>query len=252
MKKSLVILASLLFGAMILPSISYAAPSKEKQTKKVEQDEATTRQDAVIFKVHDISPVDEEGVVVGCDFTVTLYNRTAINFRSFTINLNWTDPIDERFKFDRYVEAVMPKDELDKFKDVMTDEASIKPVATSVVVNAFGADKQVSVRSHIKSEKCFLMLSEAQYTVTPCDIARNIEEGNGFAGINQSNECTGLFQYVDTKNPEYYGKFKNVSISEAAKQEEIMQHSELADIDTIIGKIVDNMGVSGNTLTNIN
>ena len=114
MKKSLVILASLLFGAMILPNVSCAAPSKAKAVAK---EEPTTRGDAVIFKVHDITPVNEEGVVVGCDFSVTLYNRTAINFRSFTINLNWEDPVDERFKFDRYVESVMPKEEIDKFKE---------------------------------------------------------------------------------------------------------------------------------------
>lgn len=249
MKKSLVILASLLFGAMVLPNVSQAAPSK---AKAVQKEEPTTRSDAVIFKVHDITPVNEEGIVVGCDFSVTLFNRTAINFRSFTINLNWEDPVDERFKFDRYVEAVMPKEEIDKFKDVMTDEVAIKPVSTNVTVNAFGANKQVSIRSHIKSEKCYLMLSDAQFTVTPCDIARNIDDGSAFGAIGQSNECTNLFQFVNTKNPEYYGKFKTISVTEEAKQEEIMQNSELADIDTIIGKIVDNMGVSGSTLTNIN
>ncbi|MBR5598899.1 MAG: hypothetical protein IKW39_02535 [Alphaproteobacteria bacterium] len=251
MKKSLVILASLLFGALVLPSFSFAAPSKAKQANKAEE-EATTRQDAVIFKVHDITPVTEEGVVTGCDFAITLFNRTSVNFRSFTVNLNWTDPVDERFKFDRYVEAVMPKEELDKFKDVLNDEVSIKPVATKVTVNAFGANKQISVRSHIESEKCYLMLSDAQFSVTPCDIARSIDNSSGFNPIDQQNDCSHLFQFVSTKNPEYYGKFKNISATEEAKQNEIMQNHELEDIDTVIGKIVDNMGVSGNTLTNIN
>lgn len=255
MKKSLIILTSLFLSFAIIPSYSFAAPSNAKQTKgkdKATTEEATTRDDAVIFKVHDISPVTEEGIVTGCDFTVTLFNRSTVNFRNFTINLLWNDPVDERFKFDRYIEATMSKEDLDKFKDVMKGDEAQKPVTAGITVNAFGAGKQISVRSHVKNEKCYLMLSNAEFTVNPCDIARASDATSGFEAIAQPNECTSLFQFVNTKNPEYYGKFKNISATEIAKQDEIMQNHELQDIDAVIGKIVDNMGVSGSTLTNIN
>ena len=40
--------------------------------------EPTTKSDAVIFKIHDITPVTDNGVVTGCDFLITLYNNLII------------------------------------------------------------------------------------------------------------------------------------------------------------------------------
>jgi hypothetical protein len=201
--------------------------------------------------VHNIDPVETDGVVSGCDFTVTLFNRTSINFRNFTINMSWDDVVSERFKFDKYVESVMSKEDLIKFKDVIKEEAPTAPLSTSITVNAFGANKQVSVRSHMNSEKCYLMLKDARFNVTPCDIARNVSS-LGDMSLAETNECTGLFQFVSTTNPEYYGKFKSISITEEAEQNSIMENQEMTDIDIVIGKIVDNLGVSDNTLNNIN
>ena len=156
MKKSMKFLALLLLSsATLVPSAVFAAP---QAPKKAIPTSATTRSDAVIFKVHDVEPVLVEGVVTGCDYTVTLYNRTSINFRNFTINLDWEDPVDERFRFDRYAEAIMSQDEFNKYKEVIKEDNNKKPVSTSVTVNAFGADKQISVRSHIDSEKCYFAL----------------------------------------------------------------------------------------------
>ena len=181
-----------------------------------------------------------------------MYNRTSINFRNFTINLDWEDPVDERFRFDRYAEAVMSQEEFSKYKEVIKEDNNKKAVNTSVTVNAFGADKQISVRSHIDSEKCYLMLSEAQYTVTPCDIVRNVDAMDGMNLSADQKDCTPLFQFVSTKNPEYFGKFKRISLTDQEKQDEITHSQEMSDIDTVIGKIVENMGVSDSTLTNIN
>ena len=251
MKKSVKKLALLLTMSVALASnIAQAAPSAPK--KAVPTNDPTTRSDAVIFKVHDVTPVLEEGVVTGCDYSVTLYNRTSINFRNFTINMNWSDPVDERFRFDRYAEAVMSQDEFNKYKDVIKEDEKSAPTTASVTVNAFGADKQISIRSHVNSEKCYLMLSDAQYTVTPCDIVRNIDAMDGMKISADQKECTGLFQFVSTKNPEYFGKFKRISLTEQEKQDEITHSQEMSDIDTVIGKIVENLGVSDTTLTNIN
>ena len=242
------------FFAMVALGVSVLAPSNSIASVNTNKNESepTTRSDAVIFKVHNVNPVNEDGVVTGCDFTVTLYNRTSLNFRKFTVNLEWDDVVDQRFKFDKYVEGVMSQDDLEKFKDVIKEEKAAKPLTSSITVNAFGADKQVSVRSHVNSEKCYLMLSDAKYTVSPCDIARKLDESKGMNFTADKKECSDLFQFVSTKNPEYFGKFKRISLTEEAKQEELVESHELSDIDVVIGKIVDNMGVSDKTLNNIN
>jgi len=253
MKKSIKVLSVLLFGCAFLFSVKAdAAESKtaNQTAKKNKVEESSTRNDAVIFKVHDINPVSEDGIVTGCDFTVTLYNRTSINFRSFTVNMGWKDSVDERFKFDRYVETLLTPEELAKEKLLNTKDTSSKPLQTAVTVNAFGADKQISVRSHVNNEKCYLMLTEAEFTVSPCDIARSIDS---IANKElDTKDCTHLFQMVDTSNPEYFGQFKKLSAPEVAAQERILENSQLSDIDVVINKIVENLGISDDTLTNIN
>lgn len=254
MRTSMKVLAALLTGtSLFAPSLAISA-EKAPKAALLEKSaaEPTTRNDAVIFKVHDITPVSEEGVVTGCDFIVTLYNRTAINFRTFTINLQWKDAVDERFKFNRYVESVLGADEAAKQKDFLGEDTSAQPLRTSVTVNAFGADKQISVRSHVNNEKCYLMLNPADYAVTPCEIARSIDSAGGLSVGAEGKECTNLFQLVDTKNPEYFGQFKNISATEIAEQNKKIESKELADIDVVIGKIVENLGTSDETLANIN
>lgn len=245
MIKSIKILASLIIGTVI--ALPYGANANTDKAK-----EQTTRSDAVIFKVHDVNPVNKDGIVTGCDFTVTLYNRTAINFRNFTINLGWNDVVDERFKFDKYAEAVMSKEDFKKLEKTISEETKVAPVKTSITVNAFGADKQVSVRSHLDNEKCYLLLNTAEFTVSPCDIARTIEDKKGADVSANQKECTNLFQFVSTNNPEYFGKFKRISQTEEAIQNDIIETQELSDIDSVIGKIVENLGISDSTLTNVN
>ena len=102
MKKSIKFLAVFLLGAvMAAPTALQAAEKAPAPTAKAaaKSGEPSTRPDAVIFKIHDIDPVLEDGVVKGCNYMITLYNRTSINFRTFTVNLDWPDVVDERFKF---------------------------------------------------------------------------------------------------------------------------------------------------------
>jgi len=229
--------------------ISASAEAAERSNKKVTN--PSTRRDAVIFKVHNIEPISEDGIVTGCDFDVTLYNRTSINFRNFTLNMAWNDKVEEKFKFNSYMEKFLTKEELAQQKNLIEDIADIKPLQSSITVNAFGADKQISVHSHVNSEKCYLMLSNASFSVTPCDIVRNVDMpnvGNSF----DNKECTALFQFVDTSNPEYFGQFKKLSATEIETQNQKLEEKELTDIDSVIDKIVDNLGTSDKTLTDIN
>lgn len=226
---------------------AFAANPKGTNTENVTA-EPTTRNDAVIFKIHDIKPVDEEGVVTGCDFLLTLYNRTAINFRSFTMNFNWKDDVEENFKFDAYVEAILGTEEAIKQKKYLADNFASAPTSTKITVNAFGADTQISVKSHIDSEKCYLLLKKADFSVTPCDIVRDVST----ATVGKAQECTALFQFVDTSNPEYFGKFKDISATEIANQSKSSDMKEMSDIDVVISKIVENIGASGQALAEIN
>lgn len=249
MKKITEVLAVLLTSVGLL-SVSAQAASKAAAPTKTE--EATTRNDAVIFKIHDIVPVSKDGIVTGCDFTVTLYNRTAVNFRNFTLNLKWRDTVDERFEFDSYIKGILGEKITADEANLLGEAAQSKPLATALTVNAFGTNKQLSIKSHIDNEKCYLLLQQAAYNVTPCDIARNTSSDSRNTFGSDGKECTALFQLVDTSNPEYFGEFKNISATEVALQNEQYHSQELSDIDLVISKIVENLGVSDKTLTDIN
>ena len=65
------------------------------------QQEDTTKPRAVLFKVHDIKPVENtDGVVTHCDFLVTFYNRTTDSFRQAKVDMGWTDEVTERYVID--------------------------------------------------------------------------------------------------------------------------------------------------------
>ena len=244
MRKTIQYLSAVVLGSAFL--LSGNANAVEQKNAE----EATTRNDAVIFKVHEIEPVLKDGVVIGCDFSVTLYNRTSINFRSFTIDMGWKDAVDDRFNFEQYMKAYVNPKEMEEHKKFLSQEPQSKPLSTKITVNAFGADKQITLRSHINSDKCFLMLSDAEYKVSPCDIVRSIDN-EATKNVN-SKECTQLFQFVNTSNPEYFGEFKNMSATELAAQEKSIEKGELADIDEIINKVVENLQSSDETLNSIN
>ncbi|MCM1323130.1 MAG: hypothetical protein NC218_03005 [Acetobacter sp.] len=247
MKKITGILAALLFSTNL-----FAVSSASAAPQKANTPEPTTRNDAVIFKIHDIDPVSKEGIVTGCDFTVTLYNRTAVNFRNFTLNLNWKDLVDERFQFDTYVKSILGDKAPQQEAELLGEQNVSKPLSTALTVNAFGANKQISIRSHVDNEKCYLLLSQANYTVTPCDIARSADPASRSIGGSDGKECTSLFQLVDTSNPEYFGEFKNISATEIATQNQQLHSKELTDIDVVISKIVENLGSLSKSSTDIN
>lgn len=248
MRKFTGFLTVLIAGAGLLISSSAIAAPK---VGKVDEVQPTTRNDAVIFKIHNIIPVSKDGIVTGCDFDVTLYNRTAINFRNFTLNLNWNDTVEEQFQFNSYVKSILGEDTSLKEQELLGESDKAKPLATTFTVNAFGANKQISVKSHLDNEKCYLLLSKAQYSVTPCDIARSANTDAKVTG-SDGKDCTALFQLVDTANPEYFGEFKDLSATEIASQNQMLHNQELSDIDAVIGKIIENLGVSDQTLTDIN
>lgn len=246
MRKS-IIFTALVLGASLFLNSTFANAAVETETKK----DPSTRPDAVIFKIHDIVPISDNGVVTGCDYSVTLYNRTSINFRTFTLNLDWKDVVDERFKFDKYAEAVLGADIVKEQQKYFENQQKDKPLHASITVSAFGANKQVSLKSHIDNEKCYLLLNNVDYTVTPCDIARSLDVASNLNASVKDNNCTQLFQFVGTQNPEYFGKFKPISATEEALASNAAESKELSDIDVVIGKIVENMGTSDNALADI-
>lgn len=90
--------------------------------------------------------------------------------------------------------------------------------------------RQKSFTSEVATDKCFSLLDNVEYTVKSC-----INEGETLemkdSKIVGAGSCTGNFNYINSKNPEYYSEFKDVPDSVLEKQAEEEKRNELAKVN---------------------
>ena len=78
-----------------------------------------------------------------------------------------------------------------------------------------------------------------------------IRRRSRIAASRNTGECANLFQYVDSKNPEYYNEFKNISYSE---QERLLANEKAQDtteMEETYGKIIQNLEKANSVFADI-
>lgn len=242
-----------LYGTLAL-TLGMSAISVSAQEASME----TSKPRAVLFKVHDIKPVENtEGVITHCDFLVTFYNRTTDSFRSAKLDMGWTDAVTERYMID------------DKEKETSAEPArtrsmrsntpvSLGEITSSVDMPSLGSYKQATVKASVKTEKCFLLLDNLNFNVASCSIVgkddANATQNSRRSRVSTSrstSECANLFEYVDSKNPEYYDEFKNISFSEQERLLSDEKKQDTSDIEAAYQGIVENFQKAEQIITNI-
>ena len=205
-----------------------------------------SKPDAVLFKIHDIKPVlDSEGVVSSCAYTATFFNRTNMTIRQAKMDLTWTDqmtslyPIEEKEntenKENKDVKNTIKKAENTPLKD---DENTIH---ATLDIPSLSPLKNVVVQGTVQTEKCFALFDNLLFKVTDCNILNSQESSN--ARVNRANDaknqaaCASLFSYVDSKNPEYYDEFKEVSHQDQEESEKQTETKENTFIEKTNAKI---------------
>lgn len=188
---------------------------------------AQTTDSAVLFKIHDVQPVkNSEGLTVACDFNATVYNRSDKDITSAALLLTWVDTtvnniIDDEKKEDaklnmRPVERAYSQ----------TQASSSAEVSTSLDIPNLKPYKQVSLRSRLQSDRCFILMEDVKVEVKKCQLASE-ENSRGSSGGN----CDGLFRFVSPQNPEYYKEFKPISYDEEKSQAETKRNQDRRDIN---------------------
>ena len=200
------IVASGLACGMILFSVGANAAS-----------DSTSREDGIIFRIENIKPMkDEQGLISQCEFYVTVYNRTDKAVKEAELNLSWKDNISGKYKLGQ------------KEVEVENDEAKITQILhQNVKLKDIEPHQQKSFKQVIDTDKCYLLFDNVEYNVPVCiadgdeiKVRNNRRMGNG--------SCVGMFDYVNTHNPEYYSEFKDVPESdlEKAAEEQKKQDAE--------------------------
>ena len=245
------IVKKVFYFTLMLACFSFATSVSSQEKAEAKQD--TTKPRAVLFKIHEIKPVEnDDGVVANCEFLVTFFNRTNESFRGATINMGWTDKVSERYFSDSVADE--SADNNMRSNRSGRAEAKLGTITTSVDMPSLGSYKQASVKAMVKTEKCFLLLDNLNYAVSACNM---LGQGEDLSTTRRSrvtktdSSCGNLFEYVDSKNPEYYDEFKNISFSE---QERIMAEEkkhDTSDIDSVYKEAVKNFEKAESVLENI-
>lgn len=181
--------------------------------------EETSKPDAILFRIENIKPVENEnGLTEKCTFILTVYNRTQKEVEEAEIDLFWRDEISAKYKIEN--DEVM----------AVSKEAATTVIHKNMLLEKIFPHEQKSFEGEVETDKCFLLLDQVEYKVNTCIAAGdNIPvKDNKRLGVGS---CTGSFDYINSKNPEYYSEFKDVPESVLEKQAEENKARELSGIE---------------------
>ncbi|HCU59217.1 MAG TPA: hypothetical protein DIC64_04465 [Alphaproteobacteria bacterium] len=207
----------------------------------------------ILFKVHDIKPVlDSDGVVTACEYTATFYNRTPVSLRQAKIEFGWTDRISELFPIDG--NPSLDEEKPGQAKPAPKEEG-LGAIRSTIDIPALGSLKQVSVHGTAETDKCFALFDNLKFNVSVCNILgqeTNTDSRRGRADADKElSSCAGMFAYVNSKHPEYYGEFKEISYEEQVEREKTQEEKEKEMIQSINNKITKNLDQTNTIISNI-
>lgn len=228
-------LSVLLFGALIVHESSALAQGTENSDD-----------DAILFKVHSIVPEkDMNGKVLHCNIGATFFNRTPQEISNVALTLTWNDDvveetIDLEERAEREAKRTNPNAQTSRYT---TAALSPKTVSTSLKLPPIKSNQQVTLKTKVNTDRCFLLLEDADATVTNCGTI------GMSAKSNTTKDCANVFRYVSPKSAEYYQEFKDISLEEQMANEDTVLDNTQKEIEkaytealTSIRSIADETG----------
>lgn len=211
---------------MLAAGVANAQVEKNNAAPVAEEED-----EAILFKVHDITPIKalNGDVVTSCDFYVTFYNRSLKDISSAQLDLTWEDNSLTSVIENEKEESAAKKS---KGEDVdagfsYTQKQNPPQLTASVNMPAVKSYKQVTVKQSVKTDRCYMLLDDLAIRVRSCVV----KQAPGSSSLSSNNSCNALFSFVSLDNPEYYTGFqeisfdakKNAEVKERANQEKEME-----------------------------
>jgi len=246
-------------SALLLIAQAYAQTA-EKAAAKEQKTEALTelqeKPNAILFKIHDVTPVkNAEDVVTTCQYVVTFYNRTPFNVRQAKIDFGWTDTVSDLFLTEDKQEEEADGKKAKNAAAQKTAQKALGNVLSSVELPALGSLKQISVQGTVETEKCFILLDAMRFNVSECSFLGQETAGTSRRGradaLRSRSGCAELFSHVTPQNPEYYGTFKEISYSEQQTEEKAAEEAEKEAIEKFKKAVSENFEKTNEILSNI-
>lgn len=196
---------------------------------------AAAASDAILFKIHDVVPVkNADGNVVSCDVGATFYNRTEKEINNASLNLIWADEVVADAINQEERNAREAKRQNRRVARYNTATYNSRNVTMSLRLPSLKPLQQVTLKSKIATDRCYLLLNDMDIEVTNCGIASEAKTPSNRA----NNNCSNLFRYIGPKNAEYYSEFKEISLDEQDKQEQSESDKKKQEINNLYKETV--------------
>lgn len=192
---------------------------------------------AILFRIENIKPItNNDGLIDKCTFMVTAFNRMDKAVKEAKLNFKWADNISGKYVIDGT-----------DIKVNSGNDAQTK-VTSDITLSDIAPHTQKSFEASVNTNKCFLLFDNLNYKVESCMNEGDKVEIKNSKVVSKTEGCKDNFDYIDSKNPEYYSEFKDVPESVIAKQAEAEKNNEVAKISEDYQNAMINMQKAGENL----
>lgn len=208
---------------------------------------ASAADNAVLFKVHDIVPVkNSDGNIVSCDLGATFYNRTGSEIVNSSIELVWhdevvSDTIDQEQRQAKEAQRLNRGRSISRYNTATYNERDLN---LSLKLPPLKPYQQVTLKSKINTDRCFLLLGDVDVRVANCGTANDMST----RPAKTSPSCENLFLYVSPQNPEYYSEFQAISPDEQKAQETSQMEQQRKELEAAYNQANDELSKLTSTL----
>ena len=200
----------------------------------------------VIYKIHDVSPVEENNEIKSCDFSITLYNRSSQMVSNLSLNLSWLDTvIDDKIKAEKNEKVYDEQGKVSGYTGKSkTEEYTAKKISMDISVPPLSPEKQISIKANIKTDRCFLLLQKPTLTVQTCRFGNN--QSDATAGV-----CKNMFKYISPDQGDYYTEFKVISYDNEQEQIDEQAQREKEELERIYENALSSVRRINDTLNSM-
>ena len=183
----------------------------------------------VLFKIHDIVPEkNADGKVLYCNIGATFFNNTTMDLTNVALTLRWNDEvigetIDQEERTAKERQRTNSRAARSRYS---TSGFTSKTINLPLKLPPLKAKQQVSLKTKVDTDRCFLLLNDMDINVNNCGTA-------SMSGKVSRQGCNNLFRYVSPTGAEYYTEFKEISPEQQAAIEDAELDAEQKELEQL-------------------
>lgn len=208
--------------------------------------------EAMLFKIHDITPVkNREGEVIACDFNTTFYNRSTYNLKEALLEFGWKDKALGEVIAEEKEEDAAKQNRNSNRGYSETERKTSQDIDIMIEVPSIKSYKQVTVNNRINTDRCFLLIEKVTFSVKSCNAEGLANAGRSARRTSQSDACSRMFKFVSPEDAQYYLEFKEITPDEEKAKEEAIRQDSKDAANEIYSKTVDSLNSAAGIISGI-